>query len=129
MAPGPRSQGDDALSPSGMGLATACYVTWGLVPIYWKAIEGIPSEEVLIPRILWTLLLLCAAAAVTGKLGELRPAHAREWGWNLLAAILLATNWGIFIYAIQDGQIVATSLGYYINPLLSVLLGVFVLYL
>ena len=75
MAPGPRSQGDDALSPSGMGLATACYVTWGLVPIYWKAIEGIPSEEVLIPRILWTLLLLCAAAAVTGKLGELSLIH------------------------------------------------------
>ncbi|MCR9096512.1 MAG: EamA family transporter RarD [bacterium] len=118
---------DEALSPSGMGFATACYLAWGLVPIYWKAIEHIPSDEALIPRILWTMLLLMAAATATGKLGELRPAKAREWGWNLLAALLLATNWLIFIYAVQSGQIVATSLGYYINPLMSILLGLVVL--
>ncbi|MEM9177846.1 MAG: EamA family transporter RarD [Myxococcota bacterium] len=125
MAPG--SQGDDALSPSGMGFATACYLAWGLVPIYWKAIEGIPSDELLIPRIVWTLLLLIGAANVVGKRAELRPAHAREWAWNGLAALLLATNWLIFIFAVQSGQIVATSLGYYINPLMSILLGLLVL--
>lgn len=114
---------DAALSPSGMGFATGCYLVWGLVPIYWKAITDIPSDEALVPRIFWTLVLLVGATALTGKLGELRPTRAREWGWNLLAALLLATNWLIFIYAVQSGQIVATSLGYYINPLMSILLG------
>jgi chloramphenicol-sensitive protein RarD len=123
----PDSSREAALSPSGMGFATACYLVWGLVPIYWKAIEAIPSDEALIPRILWTLLLLVGATAATGKLGELRPAQLREWGWNLLAALLLATNWLIFIYAVQSGRIVATSLGYYINPLMSILLGLVVL--
>lgn len=115
------------LSSSGMGFATACYLAWGLVPIYWKSIEGIPSDEALIPRILWTLVLLIGTATVTGKRDELRPAQAREWGWNLLSALLLSTNWLIFIYAVQSGQIVATSLGYYINPLMSILLGLIAL--
>ncbi len=117
------SSRDAALSPSGMGFATACYLVWGLVPLYWKAIRDIPSDEALIPRILWTLVLLLGATALTGKQRELRPAHPRDWGWNLLASLLLATNWLIFIYAVQSGQIVATSLGYYINPLMSILLG------
>ena len=120
MAPG--SEADEALSPSGMGFATACYFAWGLVPIYWKAIDHIPSDEVLLPRIAWTLILILGAAAVTGKLHELRPSGAGEWRWSLLAALLLSTNWLIFIYAVQSDQIVATSLGYYINPLVSVAL-------
>jgi len=123
----PRSDADDALSPSGMGFATACYVTWGLVPIYWKAIVDVPADEVLIPRILWTLVLLVVVASFTGQLSELRPARTREWGWNLLAALLLSFNWGIFIYAVQSDQVIATSLGYYINPLMSILLGLLVL--
>lgn len=123
----PRSDADDALSPSGMGFATACYVTWGLVPIYWKAIVDVPADEVLIPRILWTLVLLVVVASFTGQLSELRPARAREWGWNLLAALLLSFNWGIFIYAVQSDQVIATSLGYYINPLMSILLGLLAL--
>ena len=125
MAPG--SEADEALSPSGMGFATACYFAWGLVPIYWKAIDHIPSDEVLLPRIAWTLILILGAAAVTGKLHELRPSGAGEWRWSLLAALLLSTNWLIFIYAVQSDQIVATSLGYYINPLMSILLGLVVL--
>ena len=125
MAPG--SDADETLSPSGMGFATACYLAWGLVPIYWKAISAIPSDEALIPRILWTLGLVIGAAVITGKRDELRPADPREWGWSLLAALLLSTNWLIFIYAVQSGRIVATSLGYYINPLMSILLGLLVL--
>ena len=112
----PDSSREAPLSSSGMGFATACYLAWGLVPIYWKSIAGIPSDEALIPRILWTLVLLIGTATVTGKRDELRPAQAREWGWNLLSALLLSTNWLIFIYAVQSGQIVATSLGYYIRP-------------
>lgn len=118
---------NEALSSSGMGFATACYVSWGLVPIYWKAIDGVPAGEVLIPRILWTLALLCVVSLFTGQRSELRLARDGEWGWNLLAAFLLAFNWGVFIYAVQSDQVMATSLGYYINPLVSIVLGLVVL--
>ncbi len=92
----PDSSREAALSPSGMGFATACYLVWGLVPIYWKAIEEIPSDEALIPRILWTLVLVVGATAATGKLGELRPDRLRDWGWNLLAALRIGDSRPVF---------------------------------
>jgi chloramphenicol-sensitive protein RarD len=110
-----------------MGLATGCYLLWGLVPIYWKAITEITATEVLIPRILWTLVLLAVAAAVSGRLHETRGADRRTWGWNALAAFFLSANWGIFVWAVQTDQVIATSLGYYINPLMSILLGLLIL--
>lgn len=58
---------ESALSPSGMGLAVGSYLAWGLVPIYWKGILEIPSAEALIPRILWTLVLLWMATLITGR--------------------------------------------------------------
>lgn len=118
---------EPSLSPSGMGLATACYFGWGLTPIYWKTIANIPAEEVLIPRILWTLALLGVAALATGRMRETFTAHGAAWGWSLLAALLLACNWCLFIYAIQSDRVMATSLGYYINPLMSILLGLVIL--
>ena len=86
------SSRDAALSPSGMGFATACYLVWGLVPIYWKAIRDIPSDEALIPRILWTLILLLGATALTGKQRELRPAHPRDSSATPWACRLAATS-------------------------------------
>ena len=118
---------DATLSPSGMGLATGCDLLWGLVPIYWKAITDIPAAEVLIPRILWTLVLLAVGAAVSGRLHETSGADWRTWSWNALAAFFLAANWGLFVWAVQTDQVIATSLGYYINPLMSILLGLLIL--
>ena len=118
---------NNALSPSGMGLATACYFSWGLVPVYWKAIEGVSADEALIPRVLWTLALLLVASAATGALGQTFRGSLREWGFTLLAALLLAGNWTLFIYAIYSDQVIATSLGYYINPLVSTAFGLLVL--
>jgi chloramphenicol-sensitive protein RarD len=118
---------DSALSASGMALAVCCYSVWGLVPIYWKGILEIPATEALIPRILWTLMLLWVAARVTGRAAETWAEGGREWVWTLLAALLLAGNWCLFVYAIQTDQVMATSLGYYINPLVSILLGLVIL--
>ena len=115
------------LSASGMGLAVCCYSAWGLVPIYWKGILEIPAIEALIPRILWTFLLLWVAARVTGRAAETWAEGGREWVWTLLAALLLAGNWCLFVYAVQTDQVMATSLGYYINPLVSILLGLVIL--
>lgn len=111
------------LSTSGVLLAIACYVLWGIVPVYWKAIHSIPAHEVLIARVLWTLVLMLGVVLATGRRGELRERDARGWLWTFAAAALLAVNWGVFIYAVQIGQVLATSLGYYINPLMSVVLG------
>jgi chloramphenicol-sensitive protein RarD len=110
-----------------MGLATGAYVIWGLTPVYWKAIAEIPATEVLIPRIVWTALLLLAVAWLTGRHEETWSVGARGWGPTAIAALLLAVNWGVFIFAVQSGQVLATSLGYYINPLVSILLGMLIL--
>ena len=110
-----------------MSLAVACYLAWGLVPVYWKGIVEIPAAEALIPRILWTFVLLWIATRITGRTAETWAEGGREWGWTMLAALLLSANWGIFVYAVQSDQVIASSLGYYINPLVSILLGLVIL--
>jgi len=110
-----------------MSLAICCYLAWGLVPIYWKGIVEIPAIEALIPRIVWTFALLWIATLATGRTAETWARGGREWGWTLLAATLLAGNWVLFVYAVQTDQVLASSLGYYINPLVSILLGLLVL--
>ncbi|MFP6654261.1 MAG: EamA family transporter RarD, partial [Myxococcota bacterium] len=115
------------LSASGIGFAVGAYFWWGLVPLYWKGILDVPATEALIPRILWTLIILWIATAAAGRRNETWTKNPREWGWAALSALLLAGNWCLFVYAIQSDQIVSASLGYYINPLVSVLLGLLVL--
>ena len=119
--------GPPGLSGSGMGLALAAYAIWGLTPIYWKAIAEIPAVEVLVPRIVWTVILLLVVARLLGRHEETWTVHERGWSWTLSAALLLASNWGLFIFAVQSNQVLATSLGYYINPLVSILLGLIIL--
>jgi len=111
------------LSPRGVALAVGCYVLWGIVPVYWKALDTVAAHEVLIARILWTLVLMVVVLFAGGRGDEIRARDGRVWLWNLAAAGLLAINWGVFIYAVQTGQVLATSLGYFVNPLMSVLLG------
>ena len=117
----------DRLPARGIGLAVAAYLVWGLTPLYWKAIGDFPATEVLIPRILWSLVMLWVLARVTGRTQETWVAGGRAWLWTGVAALLLAGNWGVFIYAIQIDEVIATSLGYYINPLMSIVLGMVIL--
>lgn len=112
---------------AGILLAIGAYAIWGLTPVYWKGLASIPATEVLIPRVFWTTALLLIAAQLTGRQSETWTRDGKTWGWTLVAALLLALNWGVFIYAVQSEQILATSLGYYINPLMSILLGLIVL--
>jgi chloramphenicol-sensitive protein RarD len=116
-----------ALPAKGIGFAVGCYVGWGVVPIYWKGIIDIPASEALIPRILWTLVAMWIAAIITGRGAENWTRSKRDWVLTAISAVLIALNWGVFVYAVQHSQIVATSLGYYITPLMSILLGLFVL--
>ena len=99
---------EGSLSPSGIGFALGSYTLWGLVPIYWKGLSAIPAVEVLIPRIVWTALLLLVMARLSGRQSETWALGIRGWSTTLASALLLALNWGVFIYAVQSDQIIAT---------------------
>ena len=112
---------------AGMAFATTAYVAWGVAPVYWKLVEHVPATEVLAPRIVCTALLTGLVLVVTRRTAELAVFDRAALVRSLLAALLLSMNWGTFIYAVQTDRVIATSLGYYINPLVSVLLGLVVL--
>src|SRR3954453_11403677 len=105
------------------------YGLWGIFPLYFRLLERSGALEVVLHRVLWSLLVCLAVAAAVRGWAELRAALAvpRQVVILGVGAVLLAVNWGVYIYAVNSGQVVQASLGYYINPLVTVLLGVLVL--
>ncbi|MCK9263384.1 MAG: EamA family transporter RarD [Desulfomonilia bacterium] len=114
----------------GVLYAITAYVLWGLLPVYWKWLQHIPAFEVLCHRIVWSFFMLGLAIALTGRWKRLRRDlfSARVLCVYVAAGILIAANWLTYIWAVGAGFILETSLGYFINPLLSVLMGVVVLH-
>lgn len=111
---------------SGVAYAAAAYLTWGVFPFYFHALGGIPAPEILAHRILWSAafmtLLVTARRRWLGVARQLRapgtlPALA-------LSATFISTNWVVYIWAVNSGHVLEASLGYYINPLVTVVLGV-----
>lgn len=113
----------------GFILALATFIMWGVFPVFFKFIQGISATEVLAHRIIWSSVILFIVLIVTKKLTSLkRIAKIKKVILTLaITGILIASNWGIFIYAINQNKILATSLGYFINPLFSILLGAIIL--
>ena len=113
----------------GFILALATFIMWGVFPVFFKFIQGISATEVLAHRIIWSSVILFIVLIVTKKLTSLkRIAKIKKVILTLaITGILIASNWGIFIYAINQNEILATSLGYFINPLFSILLGAIIL--
>ncbi len=113
----------------GILLGLSAYLLWGLSPLYWKLLDHLSSADVVIHRILATGVVLALAHTVLRtwrRLGsEARNPRTRTNA--LLAGTMLAANWLVFVWAVANDQVVETSLGYFINPLLSVVLGVAVL--
>lgn len=104
----------------------AAYMLWGFFPIYWKFLQDVPALQVIGHRIGWSFAMLILYVIARGQLQEFRVA-AMKWltiGIYSIAAVLLSFNWLIYVWGVNAGFIVETSLGYFINPLLSVLLGV-----
>ncbi|MCC6499448.1 MAG: EamA family transporter RarD [Anaerolineales bacterium] len=100
------------------------YALWGFFPIYWKLLQEVPAVELLAHRIGWSFLLLVAVILATRHWSDFRSAlNARTFKIYFIAAILIGVNWLTYVWAVNAGFIVETSLGYFINPLLSVLLG------
>jgi len=118
---------DASASRAGVLYAIGAYGLWGVVPIYWKWVADLPALELVGPRIGWTALLLVAILGIAGRAREIHLFERRLIAPVVVAALLIAGNWLIFIHAVQTDQIIATSLGYYINPLVSVFLGLVVL--
>jgi chloramphenicol-sensitive protein RarD len=114
----------------GVWLAIGAYTAWGLFPIYWKWLHDVPALQVLAHRIVWSFVLLTIVLAV---LRQWRAFRSAAFHWHtiriyFIAGLLLSVNWGVYVWAVNAGFVVESSLGYFINPLLSVLLGVIILH-
>jgi chloramphenicol-sensitive protein RarD len=101
------------------------YVFWGFFPIYWKLLHDVPAIQLIGHRIIWSFLLLFMVILFTKQWTEFRATiNAKVLRIYSLAAILIGINWFMYVWAVNHEFIVETSLGYFINPLLSVLMGV-----
>lgn len=110
----------------GIWAATGAYLSWGLLPIYWKSLVSVPAYEILGHRISWSMVFTLSLLLVFGRAKEFTGyLKNRKILLALLgSSVLLSSNWIIYIWAVNEGYVVETSLGYFINPLLNVFLGV-----
>lgn len=110
----------------GIWYGIGAYVLWGFFPIYWKFLHPVPALQVIGHRIGWSFIMLAVYVLITKQWQDFRSVafKAKTIGMYSLAAVLLSINWLIYVWGVNAGFIVETSLGYFINPLLSVLLGV-----
>ena len=105
--------------------AVLAYTAWGLLPIYWKFFGQIPPAEVVSHRIIWSLVFLGGLLVLQHRQQEFTQlwGDRQRLGVLLATALLLTFNWGLYVYGVNSDRVVETSLGYFINPLVSVLLG------
>jgi chloramphenicol-sensitive protein RarD len=98
---------------------------WGLLPLYWKLLAQVPAIEILSHRVLWSMLFLLSLLLIQRQLHDFIAVwrSPQKLGILLLTALILTSNWGLYIYGVNTDRVVETSLGYYINPLVNVLLG------
>lgn len=110
---------------TGLAAAFGAFLIWGLLPVYWKSVQHVPAQEILCHRIVWSLLFTALILAAQRRWREVAAAVRSRKTILCLGAssILITANWGLYIWAVNAGFIVETSLGYYINPLVNVLLG------
>lgn len=113
----------------GLWFGVAGYAIWGVAPAFWKQLDHVPALELTAHRVVWSVPILAVAIVLLGRRSHLRRSlqDRRTVVVTALAGMMLIANWAIFIWAITSGRIVEASLGYFINPLLSVALGVVVL--
>lgn len=118
----PLSAGD---TRGGFAFALSAYLLWGVLPLYLKALEHVQVAEVLAHRIVWSVPVALVILIALGRTRDLRAAlrMPRVLGMAAVTAALVTANWGVYFWAIQSGQAVEAALGYYINPLFSILLG------
>jgi chloramphenicol-sensitive protein RarD len=117
----------------GLASASGAYILWGILPIYWKLVGDVPAQEIIAHRIIWSLLFMLAVVVVMNRKQQLYEetiqllaAPARLLAL-VMGTIFITVNWSLFVWAVNDGRVIETSLGYYVSPLVSILLGIFFL--
>ena len=116
----------------GMSFIAVAYIVWGILPIYWKFLNQVPALEILAHRIIWSFIFVLVIVVIIKRkllkdFFQVQMRQKKTWLGLLLASVLISINWLTYIFAVNTNHIVEASLGYYINPLVTVLLGVFVL--
>ena len=112
----------------GIWYGIGAYAMWGFFPIYWKLLQHVPAVELLGHRIAWSFIFLIIIILISKQWNEFRSLiNAKTFRIYLIASLLIGVNWLLYVWAVNAGHIVETSLGYFINPLLSVLMGVIIL--
>jgi chloramphenicol-sensitive protein RarD len=116
----------DRRTLAGLAYGLAAYLAWGVSPVYFKALGHVPPLQILAHRVVWSVVLLAALLAASGRMGAVRRSLAEPRRIALLAgtAALISVNWFLYIWAIHSGRLLEASLGYFVNPLVNVLLGV-----
>lgn len=119
----------DGSAARGFALALAAYLLWGILPIFLKPLAHIPAVEVLAHRIVWSVPVAGAILLALGRTADLKAAFRSPRTLAMAAgtALLITINWGVYVWAIAADRAVEAALGYYINPLVSVLMGAFLL--
>lgn len=109
----------------GIGYALAAYGTWGLLPLFWKTLNDVPVAQILAHRFFWSFIYVSILIVYTKQQDAVRKvlASPKTLLYFLASSILLSANWGIFIWANNNNHMLETSLGYFINPLVSIFLG------
>lgn len=122
----PMTQAEPRPSRAGLFYGLAAYGVWGVLPLYFKALADVSPGEILAHRITWSLVFLGVVVVVAGRIGNIRAALGNPRAVRLLiaSATLIAVNWLVYIIAVVNGHVLEGSLGYFLNPLLNVLLGV-----
>lgn len=117
------NKNEDSLS--GLGFAVSAYLMWGFLPLYVKTLDHLPPAEVIAHRIIWSIPVAFTVLWATGRTRDLRAAlvNPRMLAMGAVTASLIGINWGFYIWAITSGNAMEAALGYYINPLFSVLLA------
>lgn len=112
----------------GLAFALAAYASWGVLPLYLHMLKGVPASQVVANRVVWSLLLLVAVVLIAGRVRQiLSVVRGRTLLLLTASTLLIGTNWLLYIWAVLNEHILAASLGYFINPLVNVALGVIVL--
>ncbi len=108
----------------GIVFGLSAYLLWGLFPLYWPLLEPADALEILAHRMVWSAVVMAIVISVARRWRELAALRLRTWLLIAAAAVLVSANWGIYIWAVNNDHVVDASLGYFINPMVSVLLGV-----
>lgn len=118
---------------SGLAPIVGAYTLWGFLPIYWRLVDHVPSGEILAHRIIWSFLLMIGIVLLSKNWRSFTTSlkkifkDKRQFIGLIIASIIISLNWLTYIWAVNNGHVVEASLGYYINPLISIIFGIVIL--